>query len=170
MQPLSRSRIIISLTAILSGTVLIAGCGVIPITGSSKRAETKAASTQSISVPGVVLQAFNQRHPGQQPQWEKKPYGYEAIFTENGQEYEVEYAPTGEWLETEYEVEAAQFSPAVLQRVSQQYPGSVVTKHEIELTPQGRFYEVEIKQQSGQERELYFDDRANPTPNSNEDL
>jgi uncharacterized membrane protein YkoI len=136
--------------AFLSVTLLLSSCG------------------KTESVPDTVSQAFASQHPGAQPKWVVQPYGYEAVFTQNGQEYEAEYTASGEWLETEYEVPASQFSPQVLQRIQQQYPGSIVTKHEIELTPTGTFYEVEI-QQDGQEQELYFDGQANPVANANED-
>jgi hypothetical protein len=119
-------------------------------------------------VPENVIRAFENRHPGISPLWETQPYGYEAVFTQNGIEYEVELDPNGQWLETESEVAEAQFSSLVLQRVRGEYPGFAITKLEIELTPQGTFYEVEIEQ-GEQELELYFDDRANPAPNSHED-
>lgn len=119
--------------------------------------------------PAAVIQAFNRQYPDHKPVWEAQPYGYEAVFTKAGLEYEAEYSATGTWLETEYEVQESQFSPAVLQRVKQQYPGYAITKHEIELTPQGKFYEVEVAA-NGEERELYFDDQANPAVNANEDI
>jgi len=96
------------------------------------------------------------------------PYGYEAVFVQDGLEYEAEYSSTGEWLETEYEVQEFQFPQAVLRAVRQQYPNYVITKYEIELTPLGTFYEVEVEG-NGQEIELYFDEQGRPTANSNED-
>jgi hypothetical protein len=119
-------------------------------------------------VPDVVLQAFNATYPDISPQWEEMSYGYEAVFVQEGQEYEVEYSSTGEWLETEYEVQELQFPQAVLQTVRQQYPNYAITKYEIELTPLGTFYEVEVEG-NGQEIELYFDEQGQPAPNANED-
>ncbi|MCU0492803.1 MAG: PepSY-like domain-containing protein [Chloroflexaceae bacterium] len=119
-------------------------------------------------VPQAVRTAFASQNPGVTPVWERQPYGYEAVFTQNNQEYEVEYAADGRWLETEYEVAASQFSQQVLERVSREHPGFQVTKHEIEITPQGTFYEVEITQGST-EYELYFDQNGNPARNANED-
>lgn len=118
--------------------------------------------------PQNVLQSFQQQYSGVQAQWEEQPYGYEAVFVQNGLEYEAEYSSTGEWLETEYEVQESQFSAAVVQQVRKEYPGFTITKYEIELTPQGTFYEVKIENK-GQERELYFNDRAIPVANANED-
>lgn len=123
----------------------------------------------NIEVPENVKKAFTEKYPGAtNPQWEQQPYGYEAVFVQNGIEYEGEFSPQGTWLETEYEVPQQQFSSQVLARVKRENPGYTVTKHEIEITPQGKFYEVEIERGSEQ-IELYFDESANPAPNSNED-
>jgi hypothetical protein len=119
-------------------------------------------------VPDAVLQAFNTTYPDVSPQWELMPYGYEAVFVQDGLEYEVEYSSAGEWLETEYEVQELQFPQAVLQTVRQQYPNYTITKYEVELTPLGTFYEVEVEG-NGQEIELYFNEQGQPTTNSNED-
>jgi Putative beta-lactamase-inhibitor-like, PepSY-like len=130
----------------------------------------EACSTQSpqIDVPPAVQSAFRSRHPNATPQWEQQPYGYEAVFTEGGMEYEVEWSGSGEWLETEYEVAPANFSQLVINRVMREHPGHMITKYEIEITPKGRFYEVEIEQNNNQ-IELYFDEQANPAQNANED-
>ncbi|MBE9101824.1 PepSY-like domain-containing protein [Vacuolonema iberomarrocanum] len=141
------------LTATLGVSVIIAGC---------------SGSTSQASVPDAVTQAFNSAYPNVSPQWEQMPYGYEAVFIQDGQEYEAEYSSTGEWLETEYEVEEFQFPQVVLQAVRQQYPNYAITKYEIELTPLGTFYEVEVEG-NGQEVELYFDAQGRPMANSNED-
>lgn len=124
--------------------------------------------SSSYTVPNSIQQAFNLKYPGVNAKWEEQPYGYEAVFMKDGREYEAEFSRSGQWLETEYEVEAAQFSAIVLERVRQQYSGYAVTKHEIELTPKGTFYEVEIER-GNEEIELYFDDRGNPVSNANED-
>ncbi len=126
-------------------------------------------SGSEASVPSAVLQAFNTTYPNVSPKWELMPYGYEAVFVQDGLEYEVEYSSSGEWLETEYEVQEVQFPQAVLQTVRQQYPNYTITKYEIELTPLGTFYEVEVEG-NGQEIELYFDEQGRPTANSNEDV
>jgi hypothetical protein len=81
---------------ILPVTLLLPGC----------------TSTSTAQVPSPVSQAFDAKYPRAKPQWEAKPIGYEAVFTQDGQEYEAEYSSTGEWLETEYEVRELQFSPA----------------------------------------------------------
>lgn len=128
----------------------------------------KASNTQSTQVPPSVQRAFTAQYPGVTPRWESQPYGYEAIFKKNGIEYEAEFSKDGRWLETEYEVPENQFSPLVLNRVKKEYPGYKIKKREIELTPRGTFYEVEVEG-GGKQIERYYDERANPARNSNED-
>ncbi|WP_448563227.1 hypothetical protein [Trichothermofontia sp.] len=48
------------------------------------------------SVPDAVLQAFNRTYPKVSPKWELMPYGYEAVFVQDGVEYEAEYSSAGE--------------------------------------------------------------------------
>jgi hypothetical protein len=127
-----------------------------------------SCSTQSLKPPAAVSQAFAARYPSTTATWKKQPYGYEGIFYRNGVEYEAEFAADGQWLETEHEVSAAEFSQAVIDRVKQEYPSYTITKHEIEQTPQGTFYEVEIEQADA-EYELYFDSSVTPVRNANED-
>lgn len=119
-------------------------------------------------VPQVVQSAFAAKYPGMTACYESQPYGYEAVFTQGGIEYEGEFTASGQWLETEYEVAENQFSGVVLQKVRQERPGYEITKREIEITPQGTFYEVEIES-DGTQLELYFDSQGNPASNSNED-
>lgn len=119
-------------------------------------------------VPLVVRNTFNAKYANRQAQWEKQPYGYEAVFVENGLEHEAEFSENGQWLETEVEVPEQQFSQRVLERVRREHPNYVITKREIEQTPNGTFYEVEIEQ-GDQEYELYFDAQVNPVRNANED-
>lgn len=125
-------------------------------------------TARSPHLPAAVTQAFAARYANASVGWAAKPYGYEGVFYRNGIQYEAEFTADGRWLETEHEVSAADFSQAVLDRVKREYPGYTISKHEIEQTPQGTFYEVEI-QQANSEYELYFDSSATPVQNANED-
>ncbi|QSJ16871.1 PepSY-like domain-containing protein [Nostoc sp. UHCC 0702] len=126
------------------------------------------SACHSSEVPQTVQSAFLKKYPGVLPDWEPQAYGYEAVFIDKGIEYEAEFSQDGQWLETEYEVLETQFPLIVLEQIRQKYPDYVITKREIELTPQGTFYEVEVER-GDEEIELYFDERANPASNSNED-
>jgi hypothetical protein len=142
----------------IASTILLVGC--------ASEVENPTSTTQ---VPDNVQRAFAAAHPGVSPAWEKQPYGYEAEFVKDGIEYEVEFSDAGQWLETEYEVtQDYQFSLLVLDKVKREHPGWALTKREVEITPQGKFYEVEIEQ-GGQQIELYFDERGNKAQNSHED-
>lgn len=143
----------------IASTTLLVGCG--------GEAEKSTNSTNSTQVPDNVQRAFASAHPGVSPVWEKQSYGYEAEFLKDGIEYEVEFSDSGQWLETEYEVtQDYQFSLLVLDRVKREHPGWAITKREVEITPQGKFYEVEVEQ-GDQEIELYFDERGNKVENNN---
>ena len=146
-----------SLAAIgaISSTLMLTACN-------------KASNTQSTQVPPTVQSAFAAKYPGVTPSWESQPYGYEAIFQKNGIEYEAEFSKDGRWLETEYQVPENRFSALVINRVKKEYPGYKITKREIELTPRGTFYEVEVEG-GGKQIERYYDERANPARNLNED-
>lgn len=157
LSPLFKSRLgILAAIGTVSSTLMLNACN-------------KASNTQSIQVPASVQSAFAAKYPGITPRWSSQPYGYEAIFKfKNGIEYEVEFSKDGRWLETEYEVPENQFSSLVLNRVKKEYPGYKITKREIELTPRGTFYEVEVEG-GGKQIERYYDERANPARNLNED-
>ncbi|BAY38287.1 hypothetical protein NIES2111_26330 [Nostoc sp. NIES-2111] len=111
-------------------------------------------------VPQAIESAFKAKYPNVSHTWQIHHYGYEAIFTQENIEYEAEFSVTGEWLETEYYVTAKEFPNAVLKRIKKAYPQFTITKYEIELTPQGIFYEVDITDGETEE-ELYFDSSGN---------
>nr|WP_199326014.1 PepSY-like domain-containing protein [Nostoc parmelioides] len=115
---------------------------------------------QGLVVPQSVKQAFQAKYPNIPHTWQRHNYGYEAVFTQNNIQYEAEFSDTGEWLETEYYVTEKDFPPIVLKRINQERPGYIITKYEIEITPNGMFYEVDIT--DGElEEELYLDNQGN---------
>lgn len=126
-------------------------------------------SRKPILVPAVVENAFNTKYSPDIPRtWQKHYYGYEAVFIQNNIKYEAEYSDNGEWLETEYYVSEKEFPKAVLQKIKKERPNFVITKYEVEITPKGIFYEVDIT--DGEiEEELYFDEKGNPAPDLYED-
>jgi hypothetical protein len=63
-------------------------------------------------------------------------------------------------------VDAAGFPPAVRQAVQSATGGSHIEKWEIEVTPTGEFYEVEVL---GSDGEWYFDAAGRPANNQYED-
>ncbi len=116
---------------------------------------------EKIIIPIVVEEAFTAKFSPNIPhRWQRHHYGYEAIFIQDGVEYEAEFSVTGEWLETEYLVSDKEFPQVILDKIKKEYPKFVVTKYEIEITPQGLFYEVDIAD-GEREYELYFDEQGN---------
>ncbi|AFY44327.1 PepSY-like domain-containing protein [Nostoc sp. PCC 7107] len=113
-----------------------------------------------IKVPEIVDAAFTEKYSHIPRVWEKTHYGYEATYIQNNIKYEAEFSDTGEWLETEYYVTSKEFPDIVLKRIQEEYPNFKITKYEIEITPEGNFYEVDIT--DGEiEYELYFDGDGN---------
>ncbi len=125
-------------------------------------------ATGCSGAPGAVEQAFEQRYPGVEvASWEQQPYGWEAAFGGDDGAYEAEFDPSGQWLETEVEVvDAAGFPAAVRLAVQGVTGGRPVDKWEIEVTPTGEFYEIEVL---GSDSEYYFDATGRRVANRNED-
>jgi hypothetical protein len=99
----------------------------------------------------------------------RRPHGlgWEAASGGDDGAYEAEFDFSGGWLETEVEVvDAAGFPAAVRQAVHGVTRGGHVDKWEIEVTPAGEFYEVEIL---GSDGEHYFDAAGRPAENQFED-
>ena len=127
-----------------------------------------AGATGCSAAPGPVQQAFDQRYPGfDVVMWEQQPYGWEAAFGGDDGAFEAEFDSSGRWLETEVEVvDAAGFPAAVRQAVQGVTRGGPVDKWEIEVTPTGEFYEIEIL---GSDGEYYFDATGQQVDNQYED-
>lgn len=113
-----------------------------------------------IAVPLAVQAAFHAKYPNIPHTWQRNNYGYEAVFRKNNIEYEAEFSEAGVWLETEFQVTKKDFPNAVLKRIEIENPQFIVTKYEIEITPRGKFYKVDITD-GETESELYFDQDGN---------
>ncbi|MBD2200505.1 MULTISPECIES: PepSY-like domain-containing protein [Calothrix] len=123
---------------------------------------------QAVVVPTSVEAAFKAKYPQISPAWVKHHYGYEASFIDKNIATEVEFSNTGEWLETEYLVTVKEFPDIIIKRIKKEHPQFIITKYEIEITPQGKFYEVDITD-GETESELYFDVNGNPQVDLYED-
>ena len=119
-------------------------------------------------VPRAAEQTFEQRYPGVEvASWEQQPYGWEAAFGGDDGAWEAEFDGSGRWLETEVEVvDAAGFPAAVRDAVAATPGGAWISKWEIEITPDGEFYEIETAASGG---EYYFDATGRQVANRYED-
>jgi hypothetical protein len=119
------------------------------------------------AAPSPVQQAFQQRYPGAEPvTWERQPYGWEAAFGGDDGAFEAEFDSSGQWLETEVEVVDGAGFPAPVREAVRGMAGGAVSKWEIEVTPAGEFYEIEI---AGSDGEYYFDAGGRQVENRYED-
>jgi hypothetical protein len=119
------------------------------------------------AAPSPVQQAFQQRYPGAEPvTWERQPYGWEAAFGGDDGAFEAEFDQSGQWLETEVEVVDGAGFPERVRSAVRAIAGGAVEKWEIEVTPTGEFYEIEIV---GSDGEYYFDATGQQVQNRYED-
>lgn len=147
-----------------------------PPTPPTPPAPPDADHTTPAEIPAFVSdQAIGnlmKRHPQipiNQVKWEERHYGFEAIFTDNNKQIEVEYDKNGNWLETEFEHVAETDIPYdIRQKIATKFPKASVEEYEIEHTAQGTFYEVELNE-DGKHVEKYFDSKGDETTNTNED-
>jgi uncharacterized membrane protein YkoI len=101
--------------------------------------------------------------------WVKQKNGWEAQFENDGQEMEVEFDESGNWLETELESVSKTMIPQhIMKAVQQRFPACQFKEFEIEYTAEGTFYEIEIID-GGQEREVYYNAKGEKKSNLNED-
>lgn len=101
--------------------------------------------------------------------WVKQKNGWEAQFESDGQEMEVEFDESGNWIETELEnVSKTMIPQHILKAVQQRFPAAQFKEFEIEYTAEGTFYEIEIID-GGQEREVYYSAKGEKKSNLNED-
>jgi uncharacterized membrane protein YkoI len=123
-------------------------------------------------MPKTMLDKVVELYPNQNTtaiNWVQQKYGWEALFELDGQDIEVEFDKSGNWIETELENVARTMIPQrVLAAVQSRFPSCQFKEYEIEYTIDGTFYEIEIMD-GGQERELYFNDKGERKTNTNED-
>lgn len=98
-------------------------------------------------LPVKVKSAFAQKFPGiEKVKWGKENASeWEVAFKKDGKEYSANFKPDGTWLETEYEITAAEIPATVTKTLAKEYPGYKITESEISETAKGKVYEFEMK-------------------------
>jgi uncharacterized membrane protein YkoI len=142
-------------------------------TKPKKQADNDGQTRFDASVmPQIMLDKVVELFPDQNPDkinWVEQKYGWEAQFETDGQDIEVEFNKSGQWVETELEnVPRSMVPQKVLAAVQSRFPLCQFKEYEIEYTADGTFYEIEIMD-GGQERELYYNDKGEKKTNTNED-
>ncbi len=97
-------------------------------------------------VPQAVKDSFANLFPGTMPtQWELDA-SYEVEFTKDGKEVEVNFAPDGTLLQTEYEIDVDDVPDAAMKAVMTKFPNCEVEEAERVEYPNGQVvYELDLK-------------------------
>lgn len=117
----------------------------------------KHEKSDSITVPAAVEAAFNQKFNSVKPVWEKEDSTYEAEFTYEGKETEALFTATGEWLETETEIQLSDLPAPAANYIQKKYKKTAIKEVAKIYHADGKItYEVEIKS-----KDVVFDEAGN---------
>lgn len=102
-------------------------------------------SAQS-TIPTAVQDAFAQKFPyAQEVSWEAEEDGYEASFQMEKLDFEALFSPTGQWLETEMEIQVSALPASVTESLNQNYGSyKILEAQKISTPTQAIAYEVEL--------------------------
>ncbi len=158
--------------AVESATAVQSGKANRAAAADGDREEATGTASQPADLPTSIAEQFDQIFPamrGKAVQWEKRAYGWEAIFDQDGHTFEAEFDNNGTWLETEQEDASLMMLPDRIKKaIEARFPGGQIKELEIEQTPRGTFYEIEVLYNS-QDVEAYYDDEGGRARNLNED-
>ncbi|MDG5491565.1 PepSY-like domain-containing protein [Psychroserpens sp. SPM9] len=118
-------------------------------------------NTTNAQVPDAVKATFQKMYPGENdPDWHKDSNGnYESNFKIDGIKYRADYAPNGQWIETESSIDVKDLPKAIKEVIKSDYDSDDITEVEkVEHHSKGLFYDVEFKQK-GKNKDIEF--RAN---------
>jgi len=106
-----------------------------------------ACNTSAQNPPEAVLKAFTAKFANaKEVEWEKEEDSeWEAEFEMDEEEYSANFSNSGEWLETEMEIETEDLPKEILEVLASEFPGYEIEEAETEKTPSGDFYELEIE-------------------------
>lgn len=105
--------------------------------------------TVNAQAPDAVKKTFQKMYPGEDdPDWHKDSNGnYESNFKIDGIKYRADYAPNGNWIETETSIDVKDLPKAIRDRIKSDYDSEEITEVEkVEHHSKGLFYDVEFKQ------------------------
>jgi hypothetical protein len=97
--------------------------------------------------PKAVQKAFDEKFThAKKVSWNKEPTkGWEAVFTQKGYKFYVNFTEEGAWLVTEKEIKICNLPKTVSNAVKSQYPGWTITRAQNnESTSIGTIYETKL--------------------------
>jgi hypothetical protein len=111
--------------------------------------------------PEAVKKTFQSKYPGENdPDWEIDANGnYESHFKIDGIKYRADFAPNGNWIETETSIDKDELPKAIQEVIKSKFGDEDITEIEkVEHHSKGVFYDVEFKK-DGKNMDVEF--RAN---------
>lgn len=98
--------------------------------------------------PKAVKEAFQAKYPGENdPDWEIDSNGnYESHFKIKGVKYRADFAPSGNWIETETSIDKKDLPKPIREAIKKNYGSEDITEIEkVDSASKGKFYDVEFK-------------------------
>jgi len=103
-----------------------------------------ACGQSAKDVPANVTSAFTKKFPNaSKVKWGKESdKEWEAEFKMDGKEYSANFDLAGEWVETEYEIAAAELPAVVKSAIEKESAGLKIGEAAVSETKDGKEYEV----------------------------
>ncbi|AZQ60359.1 hypothetical protein EJ994_16670 [Maribacter sp. MJ134] len=108
--------------------------------------------------PEAVKKSFKSKYPNESdPDWRKDKNGnFESHFKKDGEHYRADFAPNGEWIETESNIKKKELPKAILKVLEADFEDiKIVEIEKVDHATKGTFYDVEIKI-DGKKKDLEF--------------
>lgn len=105
-------------------------------------------NTVESQTPKSVKEAFQAKYPGENdPDWEVDAHGnFESHFKIDGIKYRADFAPNGNWIETETSIDKKDLPKAIKEAIKKNYGNEKITEVEkVDSATKGEFYDVEFK-------------------------
>jgi len=110
------------------------------------------------NTPKAVVETFAIKYPGEtDPDWQVDKNGnYEAHFKKEKIHFRADFAPNGNWIETESNIKKKQLPKAILNAIERDYKGiDIVEIEKVSSASKGLFYDVEFKIE-GEKKDIEF--------------
>lgn len=114
--------------------------------------------SHSQEVPKRVQANFEVMYPDENdPDWHIDAHGnYEAHFKQKGKKYRADFAPNGDWIETERSIKTKNLPKAILTVINEKYSELKISEvEEVHHHSKGLFYDVEFKRK-GKNKDVEF--------------